>query len=165
MEPFSARSFWLPVMVATMVAALFGAVLGRRGRHLEGMLVRGEALATRSAQLRQENEHAQAERNALLSSPAAIERVAREEYGFAAPGEKVVEYGSGRPRSSPVPRAELQVSEWQKVLTWRPLPFALPAAVFVLTALAFAVWHSACPPPREATPSETARGRHGRLPG
>ncbi|KPK61728.1 MAG: hypothetical protein AMK73_07890 [Planctomycetes bacterium SM23_32] len=136
MRIFTARSFWLPVLLATLAAALFGAVLARRGRQLERALEEQARLEAGLQELEELNARSRAERDALLSSPEAIERVAREDYGFAAPGEQVSEFASGagaaiRPRRRP----PHDVSPWQKVLMWRQLPLAVPAAAFVLTAL------------------------------
>ena len=49
-----------------------------------------EALETRSAQLTQENEAMSRQVEALRSNPVALERAAREELGFIAPGEVVI---------------------------------------------------------------------------
>ena len=52
----------------------------------------------------------QAWADSLGSSPWAIERVARERYGFVRPGEvlvRFVELGDGRDSSAPPPRANL----------------------------------------------------------
>ena len=103
MRVFSAKSFWLPVLVATLVAAFFGAILNRRGRYLEQMLVTEARQQRELARLTEQNEKARAERDALLSSPEAIERVAREEYGLAAPGEEVTPFeplAAARPREA-----------------------------------------------------------------
>ena len=137
MRVFSARSFWLPVLLTTLVAAFFGAVLGRGGRALDRMLAR------QAVRLEEQNRLARAERDALMSSPEAIEQVARVEYGFAAPGEQVTEFESAgarpRPRRRPAPVAPL----WQKVLTWQHLPLALPAAAFVLAGVGVALANAA----------------------
>lgn len=134
MHVFSARSFWLPVLLATLVAAFFGAVLGRRGRQWERALARQALWEGRLARTKEDDERARAERDALLSSPEAIERVAREEYGFAAPDETVTDFDStARPLGARL-RAEVRVSALDRLLMWRQLPLALPAAVFLVTA-------------------------------
>jgi cell division protein FtsB len=142
MRVSSARSFWLPVLLTTLVAAFFGAVLGRRGRHLEGLLARQAGLEQELARLKEGNRRARAERDALLSSPEAIERVAREEYGFAAPGETVAEYQSRRRRPRPASTVTVEVSRWHRLLMWRHLPVLLPMAVFVATAVVFRLWNA-----------------------
>ena len=143
MRVFSARSFWLPVLLTTLVAAFFGAVLGRGGRALDRMIARQAVLESRAVRLEGQNRLARAERDALMSSPEAIEQVARVEYGFAAPGEQVTEFESAgarpRPRRRPAPVAPL----WQKVLTWQHLPLALPAAAFVLAGVGVALANAA----------------------
>jgi len=88
-QVFSLRSFWLPVLLVTLVVAAFGAVLGRHGRQLRAMLAQQGVLTEELSRLRSENARLRAERDALLSSVGAAERVAREDFGFAGPGEKV----------------------------------------------------------------------------
>lgn len=151
MRVSSVRSFWLPVLLTTLVAAFFGAVLGRRGRHLEAMLAKQARLEQELARLKEGNRRARAERDALLSSAEAIERVAREEYGFAAPGETVAEYQSRRRWPRPAPTGTVEVSRWHRLLMWRHLPVLLPLAVFVATAVVFGLWNA----------SSASRGRLG----
>ncbi len=141
---FSVRSFWLPVFLVTLVVAAFGAVLGRHGRQLRAMLVRQEALKQELVGLRRENAKLRAERDALLSSPEAAERVAREDYGFSSPGEKVSDFQPA-PQTGTRPSAELQLhaSAWQKALMWPGLPRVLPAAAFLVTAVVFGLLNAA----------------------
>jgi cell division protein FtsB len=138
MGAFSSRSFWLPVLTTTLVAALLGAILARRGRQLERMQVELARLEARLARLKAQNERLKAERDALLSSPEAIERVAREQYGFAAPGEEVTEFAEPPLPARRGPAARVDPSPWERALTWRHLSVAVPAGVFVATAVAFA---------------------------
>lgn len=143
MAVFSPRTFWLPVMLATLVAAFFGALLGRRGRELEHLLRERDRLASENAELERENARLRALRNALLTSPSAIERVAREDYGFAAPGERVEEFD---PSTVPEPGAAAPAPprpRWLQALCWQHFPVALPAAVFALTAVILMVWNAA----------------------
>jgi cell division protein FtsB len=137
MDVFSSRSFWLPVLLTTLMAALMGAILARRGRQLAQMQIQEARLEARVARLERQNERLRAERDALLSSPEAIERVAREDYGFAAPGEEVSEFepAAARRRAGPTPR--VGGSPWERALTWRHLSVVVPAAAFVVMALLF----------------------------
>ena len=140
MEAFSTRSFWIPVALATLVAACFGIVLARRGRTLEAMLAEQARLDARLAELEQENEALRIERAALLSSPEAIERVAREDYGFTAPEERVEEYepAAGAQGQTPTEgHAQGPGRSLGGLLAWRNLPLLLPASVFLVTALVF----------------------------
>ncbi len=139
MEIFSARSFWLPVMTVTLVAALFGSILARSGRELRRMLAEQATLERELAALVAENETLRAERDALLSSPEAAERLAREDYGFTAPGEQVTEFEADVARAAKPAPEVLRVSRWQKTLMWPGLPRALPASAFVITAVVFAL--------------------------
>ncbi len=145
MGVFSARSFWLPVLLATLVAAFFGAVLARRGRTLERLIREQKRLEARLSEMEAENARLRAERDALLSSPEAIERVAREEYGFSAPGERVEEY-TGLPRPA-APAAAEPVPSWAAALGLRVFPVLLAGAVFVFSALVVALWNALWPAP------------------
>jgi len=139
MRVFSTRSFWFPVLVVTLVAALLGSALGRQGRQLRCALAERAALEAKLASLKATNGELRAQRDALLCSPEAAERVAREEYGFAAPGERVEKF---QPPAGTVDRRaplRISVSPWERVLMWRELPRVMPAAVFVVTALVFGV--------------------------
>jgi len=141
MRVLSVRSFWLPVLLATLVAAFFGAVLARRGRGLEKLLSDRAVLEARLARLEAENERLRAERDELLSSAQAIERAAREEYGLAAPGESVSDFEpaapyTGEPSASPTP-----MSLGERTLTAKNLAFVLPAVVFVISSVVLAVWN------------------------
>ncbi len=146
MEAFSGRSFWLPVLLATLVAAFFGAVLARRGRRLERLVRDQKHLEARLRQMEAENARLRAERDALLSSPEAIERVAREEYGFSAPGERVEQY-AGLPRPAALPVAPEPVPVWAAALGLRVFPILLAGAVFVLSSLVVALWNALWPSP------------------
>ena len=139
MHVFSARTFWLPVLLATLVAAFFGAVLARRGRVLKLMLARRSLLETRLWLVRQENRQARAERDALLSSPEAIEQVARVDFGFVAPGDQVVQLPPDPRRSGRSRPAASDLPAWQEALMWPQLPLALPAATFVLSGVLVAL--------------------------
>jgi len=133
MEFDSAKSLRRTVLLTTLAATLVGGILAWRGRQLADMLDEQGQLESQLARLNSQNAQARAERNALLSSPEAIEGVAREEYGFAAPGEKVTEFAA-LPVSLRAERpAKVIVAGWQKVLMWPFLPLALPATVFLVT--------------------------------
>ena len=135
---FSLRSFWLPVLLVTLVVAAFGAVLGRHGRQLRAMLAKQGVLTDELARLRSENARLRAERDALLSSAGSAERVAREDFGFAGPGEKVSDFqASADARVRPSGGPESGPSAWQKALMWPGLPRVLPATAFVVTAVVF----------------------------
>ena len=134
---FPVRAFWLPVMVTTLVAAFFGAMLARRGRDLDRLHQQQEALQENLVAAKAENARLLSERDALLSSPEAIERVAREEYGLVAPGETVSSVNVTAPGASVrvKPARRKIVGE----VTWRDVPLVLTAVVFVLTAVVFAL--------------------------
>ena len=75
---------------SALIALLVGSLFGDRGiLHLMAQRERAEVLARELASLRDENERLAADIAALRTDPAAIERIAREELGFARPGETV----------------------------------------------------------------------------
>ncbi len=143
MDVFSVRSLWLPVLAVTLVAAFFGAVLARRGAELEDLTEQKQWLRSRVQALERQNARLRAERDALLSSPRAIERVAREEYGFTAAGEKVEEFGPGQQAQKAPSGPPSSGSIWSRLLSWRNWPVLLPVAVFAGMALLLAVWNAA----------------------
>jgi cell division protein FtsB len=143
MGVLSARQFWLPVMLATLVAAFFGAVLGRRGALLERMRADQALLERRLARVSAECERLRAERDELLGSAEAVERVAREEFGFTAPGETVVDWHGGPAAWGGRGAATGEPTAWLKAFTWPHLPLALPAGVFALSCVAVLILNCA----------------------
>jgi cell division protein FtsB len=121
------------VLLATLAATIIGGILAWRGRQLADMLDEQVRLDSQMLRLEQENRQARAERDALLSSPEDIERVAREDYGFAGPGERVSDFASPPPAPRPLPAVRVELPAWQRALMWPLLPLVLPVAVFGLT--------------------------------
>lgn len=125
----------MPVMLTTLVAAFFGALLARRGRDLERLAAEEARLERRLATLREKGAALKAQRDALLSSPEAIERVAREEYGFSAPDERVERLDvavSERPA-----RLRDESTGWGRWFNWGDASLLLPVSVFIITAVTF----------------------------
>ena len=76
--------------IIALVALIVGALFGDRGLlHLIDQRQRAEALAREVEELQAENAYLVTEIAALRTDPRAIERLAREELGFARPGETV----------------------------------------------------------------------------
>jgi cell division protein FtsB len=85
-----------------LIALLVGSLFGDRGiLHLMAQRERAAVLARELDALRDENERLAADIAALRADPAAIERIAREELGYAKPGETVFLI---REPASPAPR-------------------------------------------------------------
>jgi len=137
MRAISLRSFWLPVLLTTLVAAFFGALLAHRGREWDKLQAEKASLQAKLGDLEQQNARLRAQREQLLSSPEAIERVAREDYGFAAPGEKIqaVKPAPATPAAAPAPA----VRPVLPAVLYERISIALPLAVFVVTAFVFAL--------------------------
>ena len=62
-----------------------------------------QALQQKIQQIKTENEQLDRENHALKSNPAAIERLAREQYGLAKPGEKIYSVPGNTPANPPTP--------------------------------------------------------------
>jgi cell division protein FtsB len=76
--------------VIALLALVVGSLFGDRGiLHLVSEREKADRLAREVEELRSENARLAAEIEALASDPLAIERLAREELGLAAPGETV----------------------------------------------------------------------------
>jgi cell division protein FtsB len=89
-EPGARRKAWVLGSVLALVALLVGSVFGDRGYlNLVEKRRRVEELRGEIDSLRSENSRLAAEIVALRSSPQAIERLAREELGFARGDETV----------------------------------------------------------------------------
>jgi cell division protein FtsB len=137
MQAISMKSFWLPVMLMTLIAAFFGALLAHRGREWDNLLAQKASLQAQLGDLEEQNARLRAQRRDLLSSPEAIERVAREDYGFAAPGERVQAFNPRLP-ARPEPAAAPAPAGFSAEL-WRHVSIVLPLATFVLTGFVFAL--------------------------
>jgi hypothetical protein len=135
------------VFLTTLVAAFFGAVLGRQARVVEGTLAWQMQLERELAEARWATRRVVAERDALLSSPEAIERAAREELGFVAPGEEVVAYEPTVPPQPAPFEPSMRLTRLERLLLAPQLPLVLPASVFLVSAVVFATFN-ACTRPR-----------------
>jgi cell division protein FtsL len=62
-----------------------------------------QALQQKIQRIKTENEQLDHENRALKSNPAAIERLAREQYGLAKPGEKIYSIPGNGTANSPAP--------------------------------------------------------------
>ncbi len=66
-----------------------------------------QSLQQKIQQIKTENDQLDHENSALKSDPAAIERIAREQYGLAKPGEKIYSVpGKTPPPNPPAPSAK-----------------------------------------------------------
>ena len=137
MQAISFRSFWLPVLLMTLIGAFFGAVLSHRGNEWDKLVAEKAHLQAQLGDMEEQNAHLKAQRDQLLSSPEAIERVAREDYGFSAPGEKV-DTVHPRPVARPLP-VPAQSHGRFPALVWGRMFIVLPLAVFVVTSFVFAL--------------------------
>jgi len=140
---FSLKTFWVPVLGTTLVAAFLGTVLARDGR--EHMSYR-DALAEQEARLAVEageTERLLARRRALLTSLPAIERVARDELALIGPDERPVGGASVPPAPRPLPAWQpSEPTRFEVMLMWPDLPRLLAAAAFLVTAVLFGVWNA-----------------------
>jgi len=142
MRVFAIESFWVPLFVVTVVSAVLCVPLSRRRADLYQVRQRQAELEDRVRVLKEENEKLRAERDALLTSAAQIEKVAREEYGYRAPGENVSEFNGSK---MPVLRPETPppTDRWDWLLKSGEYPWGVPLLVFGISAVFFAAVNAA----------------------
>jgi cell division protein FtsB len=133
------ESFLLPVVIVTLAAVVMAIPLQVRRAKLAALRERQESQLNRLRRLKERKESLMDRRRRLLSEPAAIERVAREDYGFAAPGEFAVPADTSRPQPEPPPKITLPTGRWDRVLGNGNYPWIIPAAAFLFTALLMGV--------------------------
>jgi cell division protein FtsB len=86
--PSLQRKALLLASVLFLIALILNSLFGSRGMlHLAGQRERVSALQSEIDKLRSDNHRLTLEIAALRSDPAAIERIAREELGYARPDE------------------------------------------------------------------------------
>ena len=103
MSVISARSFWVPVMVTTLVATFFATLLEREGRQYLRLVREQSRLEARLARIKAQNRQLRIERTELLTDLGAVERAAREDLNLVAPGASVVVAEDVPPPPAPAP--------------------------------------------------------------
>jgi len=142
MRVFAIESFWIPLFVVTVVSAVLCVPLSGRRADLRQVRQQQAELENRVRILKQENEELRAERDALLTSAAQIEKVAREEYGYRAPGENVSEF-NGPEMPVPPPETRPHTDRWDWLLRSGEYPWGVPLLVFGISAVFFAAVNAA----------------------
>lgn len=135
---FGVKSFWLPLLVLTALAAALSAVIASRRADLHELRRREVRVCSRLREVLGENLELRARRDALLSDPAYIERVAREEYGFCAPGEYLVPFKEDATKPSQTTVSSLPAERWDSILGRGQFPWRIPAVVFGASFIALA---------------------------
>jgi len=128
-------SFWAPLVVITLSAAVLGLVISQRRGQLCELKLREALLQARLASLRDRNADLRRERDQLLSDAAAIERVAREQYGFAGPGEVDIPFSPSPRGVAAVSPAVRSLDRWDRVLGRGEFPWRLPLIVCLASAV------------------------------
>lgn len=128
-------SFWAPLAAVTAAAVAFSLVLAQQRAALAALREREAELVVRLEALKQENVALRDQRDRLLTDAAAIEKVAREQYGFAGPGETATVFAETPPAAAPAPAAR---DAWDVVLGRGEFPWLLPLGVIMLSAIVFA---------------------------
>ena len=132
------KSFWMPLAIVTLVSVALSGMLAQRRAGLAALLQREAGLKTRLRALKLQNSALRDERDRLLTDVEAIERVAREQYGFAAPGEMFTPFVP-RPKVAPTPASvAISCDAWDPVLGKGGFPWMVPLAVFMVSAVVFA---------------------------
>ena len=154
---FARQSFWLPLGIVTLAAALFGCMLAQRRAELVALREQEAALVVRLPALRRQNAALRDERDRLLTDVPAVERVAREQYGFVGPGEISTPFVSTR-EVSPAPAPTGPSGDaWDRVLGIGSLRWTVPLAVFLVSAMVFAALE--CVSSWRGSPSNGSRAR------
>lgn len=131
-------SFWVPLVVVTVAAVGFSFMLAGHRAESTALRQKEVALRTRLRGLEQQNAALREERNLLLTDVAAIERVAREEYGFAAPGEMFAPFDVQRGPAATAALAAAPQDACERVLGTGRFPWAVPLVVFFVSAAVLA---------------------------
>ena len=138
MKAQTGARLWVPLSLATLAAVALSLVLmDRRARLVELRGTEAELLA-QAQTLHRGNAELRAECRRLLTV-AAIERVARDSYGFAAPRESVSVFEwAERPCGRQTGPRPVQ-GRWDYWLGVGAFPWRVPAMVFGVCALALMV--------------------------
>ena len=134
------KSFWVPLTMATLAAALLSLEIMDRRANLAELRRRQAELWRGVESLEDRNAALEAECRRLLTN-AGVERVARDSYGFAAPRESTYPFAGAHEESAPPVALPAACDRWDRWLGRGEFPWRLPAVVFaggflVLTALA-----------------------------
>ena len=101
-EPRARMRAWVLGTVIALIALGVGSVFGDRGiLNMLGEREKLESLRSELEELRAENARLSSEIGDLRTSPRAIERLAREELGFARPDETVFLIRESAPDDAP----------------------------------------------------------------
>lgn len=126
------RSSLFPLLIVCLGVALLGIPLANTREELYEMRRQRAAAMRLLNELKEERERFLDERTRLLTEPSAIERVAREQYGFVAPGEYPVEIETGIEKRADRPSIKIPSDGWDWILGRGGYPWRLPlCAVFV----------------------------------
>jgi hypothetical protein len=135
------KSFQTLLCVVAIGAVLAGIGIAQRRYQLANLYVRQGEMQLRLRELERRRFALRDERDRLLNDPRAIERVARDNYGFAAPGEQsnIVWLP---PRYRPAQRPPLPDTFWDQVFGWGGFPLLIPVVVVGVSLIALAVLSS-----------------------
>ena len=157
MRLFARHSFWVPLGIVTLAAVVFGCMLAQRRAELVALREQVVQDVVRLQALRRKNAALRDERDRLLTDVPAIERVAREQYGFVGPGEMSTTFVPPREISSAPAPMKPSGDALDRVLGVGSLRWKVPLAVFMVSAVVFAAleWVSA----GRGSPSSGSRAR------
>jgi len=130
----SRRSFRVPLLIVCVASLVFSLMLAKRRAELAVLHLRQEAALTHVRDLGMKLDDIQDERMLLLSDAFTVERVARENYGFAARGEVVVPFTPTVKVEAPkLPPVRVRPDRWGCLLGDGGFPLVIPAIVFLLS--------------------------------
>ncbi len=128
------KSFWVPLIMATLAAALLSLEVMDRRAILVELRRRQAELWTGVQSLEDRNAALEAECRRLLTN-AGVERVARDSYGFAAPREVTYPFVDAHEKPAPSVALPAACDRWDTWLGKGEYPWRLPAMVFAASIL------------------------------
>jgi len=139
---FAREFFRHPLSLVMLWTIGLSFVVASRRAELSSLREQRAQYLSEWAAARQELGALRDERNGLLTDAAAIEAVAREQYGFAKRGEISTPFDAGQlPAPAPL-RVALEDDPWERVLGRGGFPVLVPLAVLAVSAAVLAFLES-----------------------
>lgn len=139
MSVLSYSNSLLPLLVVCAVTALLGFPLAERRDELYEMRRRTVKAKKELDHLKAERDRLLDERRRLLTKASAIERVAREQYGFVAPGEYPVDIDTEIEKDAPKTSVDIPSDGWDWLLGRGGYPWRLPLVVLFAGAVVLGI--------------------------
>ncbi|MFP4026669.1 MAG: FtsB family cell division protein [Candidatus Brocadiia bacterium] len=133
------KGLLFPLLLVTVIAVGAGFGIGERGSALHSLRREQERTYSKLAHLENCSRQLLDERIRLLTDPKAIERVARQEYGYTGEGELAVDYTSFSKTRGTEPFVRLRPQPWSEFLGDGSYPWQIPLSVFMISLVVLGV--------------------------